>query len=63
MLRHMKSDLDGERAGILCCIDNGNDTRADGDQRQGDLVQRTVQVAWRRRRKRKNKKIKWRRNA
>lgn len=56
MLRDVKSHLDGERAGILCCIDNGNDTRADGDQRQGDLVQRTVQVAWRRRRRRKIEK-------
>lgn len=56
MLRDVKSHLDGKRAGILCCIDNGNDTRADGDQRQGDLVQRTVQVAWRRRRRRKIKK-------
>lgn len=47
MLRHVEGDLDGERARVLCCIDDGNDTRADGDQRQGDLVQRTVEVAWR----------------
>lgn len=47
MLRHVEGDLDGERARVLCCIDDGNDTRADGDQSQGDLVQRTVEVAWR----------------
>lgn len=47
MLRHVEGDLDGEGARVLCCIDDGNDTRADGDQRQGDLVQRTVEVAWR----------------
>lgn len=47
MLRHVEGDLDGERARVLRCIDDGNDTRADGDQSQGDLVQRTVEVAWR----------------
>lgn len=47
MLRHVEGDLDGERARVLCCIDDGNDTRADGNQCQGDLVQRTVEVAWR----------------
>ena len=50
VLRHMEGDFDGERAGILGSIDNGKDTRADGDQRQGGLVQRTVWVAWRERR-------------
>lgn len=38
MLRHMEGNLDSERAGILRSIDNGNDTCADGDQRQGDLI-------------------------
>lgn len=41
----MQGDLDGERARVLRCVDDGDDTRADGDQCQGDLVQRTVQVA------------------
>lgn len=47
MFWNMESNLDSERAGVLCSIDNGNDTCADGDQRQGDLIQRTVWVAWR----------------
>lgn len=47
MLRHVEGDLDGKRAWVLCCIDDGNDTRADGNQCQGDLVQWTVEVAWR----------------
>lgn len=38
MLRHMEGNLDSERAGILRSIDNGNDTCADGNQRQGDLI-------------------------
>ena len=38
MLWHMEGNLDRERAGILRSIDNGNDTSADGDQRQGDLI-------------------------
>lgn len=38
MLRHMEGNLDSERAGILRGIDNGNDTSADGDQCQGDLI-------------------------
>ena len=42
MLRHVKGNLDSERAGVLRSIDNGNDTCADGDQRQGDLVQGAV---------------------
>lgn len=42
MLRNMEGNLDSERAGVLCSIDNGNDTCADGDQREGDLIQRTV---------------------
>lgn len=46
MLRHMEGDLDGKRARVLCCIDDGNDTRADGNQGQCDLVQWTVEVAW-----------------
>lgn len=45
MLRHMQGNLDSEGAGILRSIDNGNDTCADGNQRQGDLIQRTVLVA------------------
>lgn len=55
MLRHVESNLDSERAGILCSIDNGNDTCADGDHRQGDLIQRTVGVAWRKRRRKKDR--------
>lgn len=51
MLRHVESNLDSERAGILRSIDDGNDTCADGDHRQGDLIQRTVWVAWRKRKK------------
>lgn len=51
MLRHVESNLDSERAGILCGVDDGNDTRADGDHCQGDLIQRTVGVAWRRRKR------------
>ena len=38
MLRHMEGNLDSEGAGILRSIDNGDDTCADGDQRQGDLI-------------------------
>lgn len=38
VLRHVEGNLDSEGAGILRSIDNGNDTRADGDQRQGDLI-------------------------
>lgn len=57
MLRHVEGDFDGERARVLCCIDDGNDTRADGNQCQGDLVQWTAQVAWRKeKRVKKNKK-------
>lgn len=53
MLWHVEGDLDGERAGVLRGVDNGNDTCADGDQRQGDLIQRAVRVAcrWRERKK------------
>lgn len=59
MLRHVEGNLDSERAGILRSIDNGNDTCADGDQRQGDLIQRTVWVAWRnRQREKKEVKVK-----
>lgn len=47
VLRHMQGNLDSERAGVLRGVDNGNDTCADGDQRQGDLIQRAVWVAWR----------------
>lgn len=47
MLRHMEGNLDSEGAGILRSIDNGNDTCTDGNQRQGDLIQRTVWMAWR----------------
>lgn len=43
---HVEGDLDGERAGVLRGVDHGQDARADGDQRQGDLAQRTVSVAW-----------------
>lgn len=46
MFRHVKGDLDSERAGVLRSTDNGNDTRTDGDQRKGDLTQRAVWVAW-----------------
>lgn len=56
MLRHMKGDLDGERARVLCCIDDGNDTRADGNQCQCNLVQRTVEVAWRKEKRKREKK-------
>ena len=52
MLGHVEGDLDGERAGVLRGVDHGDDARADGDQCQGDLAQRTVSVAWGRRRKR-----------
>lgn len=45
MFRHVEGDLDGERAGVLRGVDDGHDARADGDQRQGDLAQRTVPVA------------------
>lgn len=45
VFRHVEGDLDGERAGVLRGVDDGHDTRADGDQRQGDLAQRTVPVA------------------
>lgn len=38
MLRHMEGNLDSEGTGILRSIDNGNDTRADGNQRQGHLI-------------------------
>lgn len=57
MLRHMEGDLDGERARVLSCIDDGNDTRADGNQCQCDLVQRTVEVAWRKEQRKRGKKI------
>lgn len=43
---HVEGDLDGEGAGVLRGVDHGQDARADGDQRQGDLAQRTVSVAW-----------------
>lgn len=46
MFGHVQGDLDGERAGVLRGVDHGDDARADGDQRQGDLAQRTVSVAW-----------------
>ena len=45
MLRHMEGNLDSGGAGVLRSIDNGNDTCADGNQRQGDLIQRAVWVA------------------
>lgn len=45
----MEGDLDGERAGVLRGVDHGDHARADGDQRQGDLAQWTVSVAWGRR--------------
>lgn len=43
---HVEGDLDGEGAGVLRGVDHGDDARADGDQGQGDLAQRTVSVAW-----------------
>lgn len=43
---HVEGDFDGERAGVLRGVDHGDHARADGDQRQGDLAQRTVSVAW-----------------
>lgn len=45
----MEGNLDREGAGILRRIDNGNDTCADGNQREGHLIQRTVWVACRHR--------------
>lgn len=38
MLWHMEGDLNSEGAGILRSIDNGNDTCADSNQCQGDLI-------------------------
>lgn len=38
MLRHVESNLDSQGTGILRGIDDGNDTCADGNQRQGDLI-------------------------
>lgn len=46
MFRHVEGDLDGERAGVLRGVDDGDGTRADGDQRQGDLAEWTVSIAW-----------------
>lgn len=45
MLRHMERNLDSEGTGVLRSIDDGNDTHADGNQRQGDLIERTVWIA------------------
>lgn len=45
VFRHVEGDLDGERAGVLRGVDDGHDTRADGDQRQGDLAEWTVSMA------------------
>lgn len=38
MLRHMEGDLDSEGAGVLRSVDNGDDTCADSNQCQGDLI-------------------------
>lgn len=45
MLRYMERNLDGEGARFLRSVDNGDDTRADGNQREGHLIQGTVWVA------------------
>lgn len=42
MLRYMERNLDGEGARFLRSVDNGDDTRADGNQREGHLIQGTV---------------------